>query len=92
MSLEFAVDYPCSLRARYEEKQLREWGRLGKLHAIVTTGDRHAPGLDKLQWIEQAAAEIDRLQLKLQSVLSALHVCHWRWRAERRGRRLSRSR
>lgn len=62
MSLEFAVDYPCSLRARYDEKHLREWGRLGKLHSIVTTGDQHAPGLDKLQWIEQAATEIDRLQ------------------------------
>ena len=62
MSLEFAVDYPCSLRARYDEKHLREWGRLGKLHAIVTTGDQHAPGPDKLEWIERAAAEIDLLQ------------------------------
>src|SRR6185369_8408317 len=62
MSLEFAVEYPCSLRARYDEKHLREWGRLGKLHSIVTPGDQHAPRPDKLEWIEQAAAEIDRLQ------------------------------
>src|SRR5262249_21948480 len=62
MSLEFAVEYPCRLRARYDEKHLREWGRLGKLHSIVTTGDQHAPGPDKLQWIENAAAEIDLLQ------------------------------
>src|SRR5262245_57344151 len=62
MSLEFAVDYPCSLRARYDERHLREWGRLAKLHAIVTTGDQHAPGADKLQWIQYAAAEIDLLQ------------------------------
>jgi hypothetical protein len=62
MSLEFAVDYPCSLRARYEEKHLREWGRLAKLHSIVTTGDQLAPGPDKLRWIENAAVEIDLLQ------------------------------
>src|SRR3954468_7667136 len=62
MSLEFAVDYPCSLRARYDENQLREWGRLGKLHAIVTTGDQLAPGTDKLEWIENAAIQIDLLQ------------------------------
>lgn len=62
MSLEFAVDYPCRLRARYDENQLREWGRLGKLHAIVTTGDEHPPGTGKLRWIENASAQIDLLQ------------------------------
>lgn len=35
MSLEFAVQYPCSLRARYEEKQLRRWGQLTSLHARI---------------------------------------------------------
>jgi hypothetical protein len=74
MSLEFAVDYPCSLRARYDEKHLRDWGRLGKLHSIVTTGDQHAPGPDKLQWIEQAAAEIDRLQTET-SICSECPAC-----------------
>ena len=64
MSLEFAVDYPCSLRARFDEKHLREWGRLGKLHSIVTTGDQHAPGPDELQFIENASGEIDRLQIE----------------------------
>lgn len=62
MSLEFAVDHPCSLRARYEEKNLRDWGRLSNLHTILTTGDQHAPGADKLQWIEQSSAQIDLLQ------------------------------
>jgi hypothetical protein len=62
MSLEFAVQYPCVLRARYSEKHLREWGRLSKLHSIVTTADQHAPGPDKMKWIEDAGAEIDLMQ------------------------------
>jgi hypothetical protein len=62
MSLEFAVDYPCQLRARYEEKHLREWGRLSNLHHILTTVDQCAPGPDKIEWIENAAVEIDRVQ------------------------------
>jgi hypothetical protein len=61
MSLDFAVHYPCPLRARYSERHLREWGRLSHLHAIVTT-DEHAPGTDKLEWIEKAAPQIDLLQ------------------------------
>jgi hypothetical protein len=63
MSFEFAVQYPCVLRARYSEKHLREWGRLGSLHAAITTGDAGAPTEDKLKWIQDAASEIDRLQI-----------------------------
>lgn len=62
MSLEFAVDYPCALRARYGEKHLRQWGRLSSLHNILTTVDKTAPGPDKLHWIENSRAEIDLLQ------------------------------
>ena len=62
MSLEFAVDYPCPLRARYSEQRLREWGRLSNLHTILTTVDQTAPSPEKLQWIEQSAAQIDLLQ------------------------------
>ncbi len=62
MSLEFAVQYPCTLRARYAEKHLREWGRLSNLHTILTTGDQGAPGPDKIAWIENAGAEIELLQ------------------------------
>src|SRR5947208_7935209 len=62
MSLEFAVDYPCSLRARYSEAHLREWGRLSNLHTILTTGDQSVPSPDKLQWIEESSANIDHLQ------------------------------
>lgn len=62
MSLEFAVEYPCVLRARYGERRLREWGRLSNLHTILTTGDQTAPGPDKIKWIEEAGAEIDLLQ------------------------------
>jgi len=62
MSLEFAVDHPCSLRARYDEKHLREWGRLSNLHTILTTVDQSVPGPDKLEWIENSSAEIDHLQ------------------------------
>ena len=62
MSLEFAVDYPCPLRARYSEPHLREWGRLSNLHTILTTGDQSVPSPDKLQWIEESSAKIDQLQ------------------------------
>ena len=62
MSLEFAVQHPCTLRARYAEKHLRNWGRLGSLHAAVTTGDSSAPNEDKLNWVRRAAKEIDELQ------------------------------
>ena len=62
MSLEFAVDYLCSLRARYSEPHLREWGRLSNLHTILTTGDQSVPSPDKLQWIEESSATIDQLQ------------------------------
>ncbi len=62
MSLDFAVDYPCPLRARYPEKHLREWGRLSHMHAVVTTADQTAPTQDKVEWIEKSASEIDVLQ------------------------------
>ncbi|HEY6230641.1 MAG TPA: hypothetical protein VIW64_05220, partial [Pyrinomonadaceae bacterium] len=61
MSLEFAVEYPCKLRARYDERHLREWGRISNLHTLLTTGDQHAPTPDKLRWIEEFSAEIDLL-------------------------------
>jgi|ERR1043166_8736049 hypothetical protein len=66
MSLDFAVHYPCPLRARYSEPHLREWGRLSHLHAIVTTADQTAPGADKLEWIENSAAQIDLLESETQ--------------------------
>jgi len=59
MSLEFAVDYPCTLRARYAEKHLREWGRLSNLHTIITTSDKSALTADKVKWIEAAAATVE---------------------------------
>jgi hypothetical protein len=61
MSLEFALQYSCPLRANYSEKHLREWGRLSSLHAKLTTGDASAPSFDKLQWVENASAEIERM-------------------------------
>ena len=62
MSLEFALQYACPLRANYSERHLREWGRLSSLHAKLTTGDASAPTVDKLQWVENASAEIERMQ------------------------------
>lgn len=62
MSLEFAVHYPCVLRARYSEQHLREWGRLSNLHTILTTGDHLSPTQDKIKWIEGTGAEIELLQ------------------------------
>jgi len=62
MSLEFALQYSCPLRANYSEKHLREWGRLSSLHAKLTTGDVSVPSVDKLQWVENARNEIERMQ------------------------------
>ena len=64
MSLEFALQYPCSLRARYSEKHLREWGRLSNLHARLTTGDASAPSQEKLEWVENARQEIELMQVE----------------------------
>src|ERR1043166_7561842 len=62
MSLEFALQYSCPLRASYSEKHLREWGRLSSLHARLTTGDTGVPSSDALKWVEDARAEIDEMQ------------------------------
>lgn len=62
MSLEFAVEHPCVLRARYPERHLRQWGRLSNLHTILTTGDTTAPSADKIKWIEASATEIELMQ------------------------------
>jgi hypothetical protein len=62
MSLEFAVQYPCVLRARYSEKHLREWGRLSNLHTLLTTGDTSAPSDEKLRWVESASEEVELMQ------------------------------
>jgi len=62
MSLEFALQYACPLRANYSEQHLRQWGRLSGLYAKLTTGDAGAPTVDKLQWVENASAEIERMQ------------------------------
>ena len=74
MSLEFAVQYPCSLRARYAEKHLREWGRLGNLHARLTTGDTGAPSQEKLEWVENAREEIELLQAET-AICSSCPAC-----------------
>lgn len=62
MSLEFAVQYACPLRANYSEKHLREWGRLSSLHAKLTTGVVSAPSNDTLEWVEKAREEIEEMQ------------------------------
>lgn len=64
MSLEFAVQHPCSLRARYSEKHLREWGRLSNLHARLTTGEASVPSPEKLEWVENARGEIEVMQVE----------------------------
>ncbi len=62
MSLEFVVQYPCVLRARYPEKHLRDWGRLSNIHTRLTTGDTSAPSDDKLRWVENASSEVELMQ------------------------------
>lgn len=61
MSLEFAIEYPCALRARYGEEHLRAWGRLGSLHTRLTTGETSAPTAEKLRFIERSGEEIERM-------------------------------
>jgi hypothetical protein len=74
MSLEFAVQYSCSLRARYAEKHLREWGRLGNLHAQLTTGDFGAPSPEKLEWVENARDEVELMQVETE-ICSSCPAC-----------------
>lgn len=62
LSLEFAVEHPCLLRARYEEKHLRAWGRLSSIHTRLTTGDTVAPTPDKLRFVEDARPEMELMQ------------------------------
>ncbi|HEV7681739.1 MAG TPA: hypothetical protein VGO68_06430 [Pyrinomonadaceae bacterium] len=74
MSLEFAVQYPCALRARYSEKHLREWGRLSNLHAQLTTGDTGAPSQEKLEWVENAREEVELMQAETE-ICSTCPAC-----------------
>jgi hypothetical protein len=62
MSLEFAINHPCVLRARHSEQQLREWGRLSNLHTCLTTGDASPPSAEKLEWIENAREQMELMQ------------------------------
>ncbi len=62
MSLEFAVQFACPLRARYSEKHLRAWGSLGNIHTRLTTGDKGVPDADKLRFIENSRDEIETMQ------------------------------
>jgi hypothetical protein len=62
MSLEFAIQFDCPLRARHPEAVLRRWGRLSNLHMRLTTGDTTVPGEDKLKWVEDARDELEVVQ------------------------------
>src|SRR5438034_2827122 len=62
MSLEFAIQYGCPLRARHSEELLRRWGRLSSLHTRITTGDTTVPTNDKLKWVEDARNEVQLMQ------------------------------
>jgi len=62
MSLEFAIQYGCPLRARHTEELLRRWGRVGNLHMRLTTGDTSVPSADKLKWVEDARDEVEQIQ------------------------------
>lgn len=50
------------LRARYEEKHLRAWGRLGSIHTRLTTGDTVAPTPDKVRFVEDSRSDIELMQ------------------------------
>jgi hypothetical protein len=68
LSLDFAVQHPCTLRARYKEQHLREWGKLGSVHARVTTGEQVVPSVETLNFVVQARGEIEQME-------SATSVC-----------------
>lgn len=70
MSLEFAVQYSCPLRASYDEKHLRQWGRLSSIHARLTGDEVNPPSTEKLKWLENAQPEIARMQ-------SATSICQY---------------
>lgn len=74
LSLEFAVQYPCTLRARYSEEHLRAWGRLSNIHTRVTTGEEAAPSEDKVRFVENARDELERTQAET-IVCSACPAC-----------------
>lgn len=74
MSLEFAVEYQCPLRARYAESHLREWGRLSNLHARLTTGDTGAPSEEKVEWVENARDEVELMQAETE-ICSSCPAC-----------------
>ncbi len=61
MSLEFAVEHPCALRARYKEQHLRAWGRLASIHARVTTGDGRVPSPEAVHFVEESDSKIERM-------------------------------
>jgi len=62
LSLEFAVEHPCELRARYGEKHLRAWGRLSQIHTRLTTGEKSAPTPEKVKFVEDSREELETLQ------------------------------
>jgi hypothetical protein len=62
MSLEFAIQYGCPLRARHPEELLRRWGRLSSLHSRLTTGDSTVPTAEKMNWIENARDDVELMQ------------------------------
>lgn len=64
MSIEFAIHHPCVLRARYSEKNLRDWGRLSNIHTQLTTGDSSVPTEDKLAWVEDARDQIELMRVE----------------------------
>ena len=81
MSLEFAVQYPCVLRARYAEEHLRKWGRLSNIHRRLTAGDQFGPSSEKLQFVEQVRTEVERLR----SETAVCQMCPARLPAEAAG-------
>jgi hypothetical protein len=74
LSLEFAIEYPCTLRARYSEEHLRAWGRLSNIHTRLTTGEGHAPTEDKVRFVENARGELERTQSET-AVCDACPAC-----------------
>lgn len=74
MSLEFAIDHQCTLRARYEERHLRAWGRLSSIHTRLTTGEESAPTEDKVRFVENARPEVESMQTET-SVCAMCPAC-----------------
>ncbi|MFN0120666.1 MAG: hypothetical protein ACKV2V_09200, partial [Blastocatellia bacterium] len=73
MSLEYAIEYPCEMRRRYDEKSLRAFGRCGALvsrYVSRTMEGSEPPSDEGVQFLARHALEVERAE-------EAGEYCRW---------------